>query len=626
MAQRDKSGTAGGRKPTIDTLDRPIDLKNRRMGWVSDLIAEVTRRLDIKYIALVPGASYRGFHDSVVNYLGNENPQMVICVHEEHSVAIADGYACVTDQPMAVAIHTNVGLMHASMAVFNAWTNRNPMIIFGANGPIDAYKRRPWIDWIHSTKDHAAMIRNFIKWDDEPQSAQAAVESLLRGNQITRSHPRAPVYICLDAGLQEAELPEGTKVPDPSRYPPAPPPACDKATLKQVAEMIQAAKAPLILIGRVSRSEAGWEQRIRLAEHLNAPVMTSLRLSAGFPTEHPLHIADCFARPSENHKQLLAKADLIVSLDWLDLAGFIRLCTGDVQTENPIKAKVVQCSLDQHLHNGWNMDYQALPATDLNIQADPDMFVAQLCEELGVKKKGKVADEMRPAFAKLKHWTKQTAPQVIRDEPMRPIDLHATVAAFLGKQKKKKPSCFRLAGGFPGSLARFDDPLSYFNPDTGGGVGAGPGQAIGCALGVVDKDRLPFVMLGDGDYLMGVNALWTAARMRIPLLMVIANNRSFFNDEAHQHYLAEIRGRAWQNRWIGLRLDDPTPDLAGLARSQGFEAVGPVETAAELESVLEKAAEVVLAGGRFLIDAHIGPSDAVARRMADGGRGEQKKK
>ena len=157
----------------IGELDRPVNLKNRRMGWVSDLIAEVTRRLDIQYIALVPGASYRGFHDSVVNYLGNENPQMVNCLHEEHSVAIADGFACVTDEPMAVAIHTNVGLMHATMAVFNAWTNRNPMIIFGANGPIDAYKRRPWIDWIHSTKDHAALIRNYIKWDDEPQSAQA---------------------------------------------------------------------------------------------------------------------------------------------------------------------------------------------------------------------------------------------------------------------------------------------------------------------------------------------------------------------------------------------------------------------------------------------------------------------
>ena len=451
------------------------------------------------------------------------------------------------------------------------------------------------------------------------------VEALLRANQITRSHPRGPVYICLDAGLQEAELPEGTKVPDPARYPPAPPPACDKATLQEVADMIEKAKAPLILAGRVSRSSAAWEQRIRLAEHLNAPVMTSLRLSTAFPTEHPLHIAETFSRPSDNHKALLAKADLILSLDWLDLAGFIRLCTGDVQTENPIRAKVVQCSLDHHLHNGWVMDYQALPATDVNVSADPDMFVAQLLEELGVKKKVKPAEKLRPAFSKLKHWTKQQPDKINKSEPMRPIDLHGTVAAFLAKQKKKV-SCFRLAGGFPGTLARFTDPLSYFNPDTGGGVGAGPGQAIGCALALAGKDRLPFVMLGDGDFLMGTNALWTASRMQIPLLMVVANNRSFFNDEAHQHYLAEIRGRAWQNRWIGLRLDDPKPDIVGLARAQGFEAVGPVETAGDLEGILDDAAKIVLDGGRFLIDAHIGPSDAVARRMADGGRGENLKK
>ena len=133
----------------------------------------------------MPGASYRGFHDSIVNYLGNSNPQMVICLHEEHAVSIADGYGKVTEEPMAVALHANVGLMHATMPIFNAWCDRTPMIIFGANGPVDAHRRRPWIDWIHTAKDQASMIRNYTKWDDQPASPQAAVESVLRANQIT---------------------------------------------------------------------------------------------------------------------------------------------------------------------------------------------------------------------------------------------------------------------------------------------------------------------------------------------------------------------------------------------------------------------------------------------------------
>ena len=189
-------------------IDRPQNLGKPQMKWGSDVVAEITRRLNLKYIALVPGASYRGFHDSIVNYLGNRNPQMVICLHEEHAVSIADGYGKVSEEPMAVALHSNVGLMHASMPIFNAWCDRTPMVIFGATGPVDAHRRRPWIDWIHTSKDQASMIRNYTKWDDQPASPQAAVESVLRANQITRSRPYGPVYICLDAGLQESSLAE----------------------------------------------------------------------------------------------------------------------------------------------------------------------------------------------------------------------------------------------------------------------------------------------------------------------------------------------------------------------------------------------------------------------------------
>ncbi len=113
----------------------------------------------LTYIALNPGASYRGLHDSIVNYLGNKNPEMLLCLHEEHAIHIAQGYAKVTDKPMACAVHSNVGLMHATMAIFNAWCDRMPMVIMGATGPVDADMRRPWIDWIHTSRDQAAMIR-----------------------------------------------------------------------------------------------------------------------------------------------------------------------------------------------------------------------------------------------------------------------------------------------------------------------------------------------------------------------------------------------------------------------------------------------------------------------------------
>src|SRR3954449_6558959 len=151
------------------------------MAWASDAVAEMLRALEIPYVALNPGASYRGLHDSLVNHLGNERPELIVCLHEEHAVAVAHGYAKVTERPMAAALHANVGLMHATMALFNAYCDRVPLLAIGGTGPVDAAQRRPWIDWIHTTTDQAGLVRSFLKWDDQPASAQAAVDALAHG-------------------------------------------------------------------------------------------------------------------------------------------------------------------------------------------------------------------------------------------------------------------------------------------------------------------------------------------------------------------------------------------------------------------------------------------------------------
>src|SRR6516162_1153212 len=184
-------------------LDRIEGKPDEKVAWGSDIAAQMLRRFGIPFISLNPGASYRGFHDSLVNHLGNENPGIILCLHEDHSVAIAHGYAKAAGEPMACVLHSNVGLLHGMMSLFNAWCDRVPMIVLGATGPVAAEKRRPWIDWIHTSRDQGAYIRSIIKWDDLPSSPQALVEAMCRGNIATRSAPTAPVYVCLDAGLQE---------------------------------------------------------------------------------------------------------------------------------------------------------------------------------------------------------------------------------------------------------------------------------------------------------------------------------------------------------------------------------------------------------------------------------------
>ncbi len=588
-------------------IDRPQKLGKPRMGWGSDVVAEITGRLGLKYIALVPGASYRGFHDSIVNYLGNRDPQMVICLHEEHAVSIADGYGKATEEPMAVALHANVGLMHASMPIFNAWCDRTPMIIFGATGPVDAHRRRPWIDWIHTAKDQAAIVRDYTKWDDQPASPQAAVESMLRANQITRSAPYGPVYICLDAGLQESPLSEEVTIPDPARFAPAPAPAAPRASLQKALRAIEKAKFPLILMGRVSRKQADWDRRVRFAETVGAAVLTSSNDPSAFPTTHPLHLAAPCLRPSKDATALIKKADVIISFDWLDLAGVFRLSLGAAQTQKPADKTIIHCSVDSIRTNGWSMDHQALAAVDVPIFAEPDQFVAQALEEMGVKTVSKV--KSRPEMKGFVHWNDalKNVAGPNRGKPMSLWDMAMTVREFA---KHRSVTFARLPIGWPGEAYDFNGPLSFMGNDGGGAVGTGPGHTIGTALALKDSDRLTVGVIGDGDYLMGVNALWTAARMEIPVMIVVADNRSYYNDEMHQERVAQMRDRPPQNRWIGQRIDDPRVDLVAMARAQGFASEAPVSTTEALAKALKKGAEIVAKGGRYFIDSVITPGYA----------------
>jgi thiamine pyrophosphate-dependent acetolactate synthase large subunit-like protein len=271
--------------------DLPVPVPEQKELWGSDAIAAMLRALDIPYLALNPGASYRGLHDSIVNYLGNDRPQMLLCLHEESAVAIAHGYAKASGRMMGAVLHSNVGLMHGSMAIFNAWCDRVPMLILGATGPWDAARRRPWIDWIHTASDQGALVRDYTKWDNQPASVPAAYEALMRAAQMANTAPRGPTYINLDAALQEAKIGPLPPLPDVTRFRAPPSVFPGEQSVKEAAQLLSAAKNPAMLIGRVSRDLNAWKARVALAEKLQAKVFTDIKTPAAFPTDHPLHAA-----------------------------------------------------------------------------------------------------------------------------------------------------------------------------------------------------------------------------------------------------------------------------------------------------------------------------------------------
>ncbi|CAN5577483.1 thiamine pyrophosphate-binding protein [soil metagenome] len=552
--------------------------------WCSDVMADMLRTMDIPYVLLNPGASFRGLHDSIVNHLGNEKPQMIVTLHEEHAVAIAHGYTKVTGKPLASILHSNVGLMHGTMAIYDAWVDRVPVIVLGATGPVDAAKRRPWIDWIHTAQDQGALVRNYTKWDCQPASIAASLEAMLRARQIAMTAPQGPVYVCFDAALQESKLSEKPSIPDIARYQPPPPARPTDELVIEAARMLSEAKRPVILMGRVSRDEAAWQERIELAETLQAEVLTDLRIGAAFPTEHPLHAAPAGAFLSPAGQAALREADVVLSLDWLDLSGTLKQAWG---TGN-VGSKVIQVSVDHYNHNGWSMDHQGLPPVDLFMACEPEPAVTLLNQH--VKPRSTPAPARRPAAA---------TPTQQQGGPMTVPNLAATLRRAVGDQKV---CLMRVPLSWSGEMWDLKHPLDYLGTDGGGGIGSGPGMAIGSALALKGTDRLPIAVIGDGDYMMGVNAFWTAANARIPALIVVCNNRSFFNDELHQERVARQRSRPIENRWIGQRISDPAPDLAMMARAQGLTGIGPVEDAAELERVLIDAIAAVKNGATIVVD------------------------
>ncbi|HEY7077396.1 MAG TPA: thiamine pyrophosphate-dependent enzyme [Solirubrobacteraceae bacterium] len=554
----------------------------------SDAVAEVLRALGLPYIALNPGASYRGLHDSLVNHLGNERPELLICLHEEHAVALAHGYAKVTERPLGVALHANVGLQHATMAIFNALCDRVPMVMVGATGPLDAARRRPWIDWIHTENDQARLVRDYVKWDDQPGSVQAAVDSVAHAAAVAGTYPCGPVYVCLDAALQEDPLPAGVTLPDVARHAPPAAPAPSPTEVVRALELLEGAARPLLLVGRGGRGQAAWDARVHLTERFDAAVLSDLKTAASFPTAHPLHTAVPGTFLTDSGRELVAAADLVLALDWVDLAGTLRAAEAAPRALGSVHLagtqsgpRVIACGLPE--------GHFAHPPADVAIAAHPDRLVDALLERAGGAAPARTG--WPPARAAGRG-----------DGPL------AALAAALREALAGGPTCLvRLPLGWDGADLEAADPLDYLGQDGGAGLGSGPGMAVGAALALRGSNRLPVAVLGDGDFLMGASALWTAARYRLPLLVVVANNRSFFNDEIHQERVARARGRAVENRWIGQHIRDPEPDVAALARSLGLRGEGPVRDPKALGGVLAEAAAAARAGAAVVVDVHVGP-------------------
>jgi thiamine pyrophosphate-dependent acetolactate synthase large subunit-like protein len=494
--------------------------------------------------------------------------------------------------------------MHASMAIYNAYCDRVPMLIIGATGPVDAARRRPWIDWIHTSADQGALIRQYSKWDDQPGSVEAALNSLARAYSLTCDAPSAPTYVCLDVSLQEQPLTSPPAIPDVQRDQSPQSHGPDAAAVRSTQDLLSQARRPLFLLGRLSRDEQDWDRRVALAERHGALVISDLKTGAVFPSAHRLHPnAPGLFLPAES-AQLIGDADLIISLDWIDLAGTISAAAAH---GHPASARIISCTTDSALHNGWSKDSFGYQPVDLSVPADPDLLVRALLE---------TGTPAKPSEWPAGDGSGPTTPPTATDGGGGDVFMHDLAEALreaLADPDQDAPACLvRLPLGWAGADLEARHPLDYLGYDGGAGIGSGPGMAVGAALALEGTGRLPVAVLGDGDFLMGGTALWTAAHYRLPLLIVVANNSCYLNDVVHQERVARQRQRPAGNSWIGQAITDPDPDLGAFARSLGFQAGEQVRDRSALPAALAAAAAAARSGQCVLVDVRVRPDGYAA--------------
>lgn len=580
-------------------------LEKPRAEWGSDVVVDLLKAFEIEYIAINPGATFRGLHDSLVNYGGNHAPEIILCNHEEIAVALAHGYARARGRPMAAAVHNIVGLQHASMAIYNAWADRLPVIVLGGTGPMDTANRRPWIDWVHTANVQGNLVRDFVKWDDQPASVEAVPDSFIRAYRLATTDPQGPVYICYDGDVQEKRLESEVNFPSLDRYPPALPLQAPEEGFEKSVRWLLEAKKPVILADWVGRREAGFNALGELAELLGAPVLDQFG-RFNFPVQHPLNLTG-------QADKVIPQADLILALDVPDLEGATarRVQERGNRRATPsiaAGAKVVNVGLDDLLVRAWAADFNKLREADLMITADTSVFLPELVRRLKAEKK---LGELKDAIAKRRaEWGKiyQDKKAALETElktrwEEKPVSMTRIYAEL---NESLKGEDWVLTNGSSQGKENLYLPAAKFNQILGkykgGGLGYGLPASLGAALAHKGSGKFCLNIQPDGDLLFTVSALWTAVHHQIPLLSVVCSNRSYFNDEEHQERIAVVRNRSVENKTIGIRIEDPNVDFGAMARTYGCWGAGPITEPKDLIKTLREAVKVVKSGKPAVVD------------------------
>jgi len=579
----------------------------------SDFMVDVIKTLNIKYLPANPASSYRAIHESLINYGKNSMPEFLTCTHEECGVGIAHGYAKITNKPLMTLCHGTVGLMHATMNVYNAFCDRMPVVILAGND-LDAAHRPPGVPTVHSAQDINAIVRDYTKWDDTPVSAQHFAQSFVRAYQIATTPPYAPVVLSLDDGLATEPVRDfGQKLYIP-KFVPTAPPAGEAGAVREAARLLINAERPVIVADRAVNTQRGMNFLVQLAELLQAPMVRE-RGRLNFPTTHYL------GRPAS----VIAQADVVLGLEltdyWATVNKFVDNNAEGVGTITlTIKpgTKLISIGTLQLMTKANYQEFQRFQSVDVPIAGDVEATLPALIEAVKYaltddRKNmiGQRGEATRKDHEKGRDATRQAAAIAWDASPISTARLCAEIYAQIKDLDWSLVPSSGDVSGWPLRLWPMDKPYHWTGTSGGYGVGWGCPASVGGALANRDEGRFSVAIQSDGDLMYAPGALWTAARHKIPLLSVMHNNRGYHQEVMHVQRLSNFRNRVANlgNDLgpVGTSIMNPDIEYHKLAQSMGWWAKGPITDPAELGPAIKEAVAVVKSGQPALVNVWTQP-------------------
>jgi thiamine pyrophosphate-dependent acetolactate synthase large subunit-like protein len=563
------------------TVDRPG----------SDFMLDVLKSLGFEYVAANPGNTFRALHESIINYGGNNAPELITCCHEEQAVALGHGYYDVEGRPMLAIVHTSVGLQHASMGIYNAWAGRAPVYVLIGN-TLDATV--PHLMY-HAAPDVQAMVRDFTKWDDTPMSLEHFAESAVRAYKVAMTHPRAPVVLAIDTELQERPARENGLLHIPKLTLDTPPQA-DTGSINEIARLLINSANPVIIAGRVARSQIGMDHFVEFAEALQAPIWDQ---GANLPIPHPLS-------QGAAGRSLIAQADVILGLEVENLWAAVNSERGPVYQNG---TKLMSMSTRDLYARSNYQDLPRNPDVDLAVGADPEVTLPALTEavkRLTTDERARMFQERRKRFtdASQKALERERANAVYgwNASPISRPRISAEVWAGIKGEDWATATGGSIDGGFVGPMWTVDKYYRRTNSVSANGVGFRAPSAVGAALAHKKHGRLFVYSQSDGDLMYAPSVLWTAAHHRIPMLAIMHNNRAYHQEVMEVQRMCAQHQRGIDRAGIGTKLEDPNLDFAKLAESMGWYAEGPISNPDDLGPAIKRAIAVVKRGEPALLD------------------------